>query len=101
MRALLLVAAAALSLSALSPASAAQPIEVRVGYGDLDLRDARDVRSLERRLARAIKYACAAPVALAPTPGVLACREDGMAQAQQEIARHRARVSIADARTVR
>ena len=101
MRALLAVAGAALALPSLTPASAAQPIEVRVGYGDLDLRDARDVRSLERRLARAIKNACAAPVALAPTHGVLACREDGMAQAQEEIARHRARVTVADARLAR
>lgn len=98
MRALLLLAAA-VSLPTTTPA-VAQPIEVRVGYGDLDLRNPGDVRSLERRVARAIKEACAAPVALAPTVGVRACREDGMARASSEIERHRARVTVADARPV-
>jgi UrcA family protein len=63
---------------AVAPAAHAadtQSVEVVVRYGDLDLSDARDARTLVRRIDRAARRACGGGAYLNSTRGVERARE--------------------------
>ena len=59
MRNTMISALAAVAVFGIAPASlAAEPVEVRVDFSDLDLNDASDVNELETRVRDEIKEAC-------------------------------------------
>ena len=84
----ILLAALLASAVALSPAIAAEPAAgiAIVSTADLDLANARDVRTLDRRLTIAIVEACgeASNVDLAGRNAVRACRVDARAKVNAE-----------------
>jgi UrcA family protein len=88
MKKILILAAAALTLSA-SPAfaqSAAAPAQVVVSYADLDLSTQRGARALDRRLRTAVQLACG-PTSDADPAGkndVLECRAETLAEARAQ-----------------
>ena len=95
MRITAIVLAAAAALVPLAPV-AAEPVEVRINYGDLDLRNPAHVKQLRKRSAVAIQRACrgAAEVSwnFATTRN---CEVTAMQQAKREIERHRQRYAVA------
>lgn len=84
----LFLAAVLMSAVTLSPAMAAEPTSAIavVRTADLDLGNARDVRTLDRRLSIAIVEACgeASNVDLAGRNAVRSCRVDARAKVDAE-----------------
>jgi len=87
----ILLAAAAVA-APLAPASA-EPVTVRIGYGDLDLRNPVAVHQLHKRSQRAIARACR--TSDWQTGADKQCEETAIAQAKIEIERHRQRIAVA------
>lgn len=90
----ILLAAAAVA-APLAPASA-EPVTVRIGYGDLDLRDPAAVQQLRKRTVRAIERACRSASELSwQLAADKTCETSAIAMADREIERHRQRIAVA------
>lgn len=82
-----LFAAAVITAVAIAPASAApriHEVSVRVSYADLDLTKVADVKTLSRRLERALDKVCGNPhgeASMTMVRAIRACRADSRAVA--------------------
>ena len=85
----------AAALVPLTPALA-EPVDVRIDYSDLDLRNASHVKQLRKRSALAIQRACRGPAKIDWATGAdKTCEEDATAAAFKAIEQRRLRYASA------